>query len=52
MDDATFEELEPKLRARDDVFYQQWRGALSTLSDASATLRQASANASRCPTDA
>lgn len=41
MENATFEELEPKLRARDDVIYQTWREALSTLSDAPATLRQA-----------
>ena len=41
MDNATFEELEPKLRARDDVFYQRWQESLSTLSDAPATLRGA-----------
>ncbi|UUX59880.1 GNAT family N-acetyltransferase [Glutamicibacter halophytocola] len=41
MDVASFEELEPKLRARDDAFYQRWCEALSTLSDAPASIREA-----------
>lgn len=41
MESATFEELEPQLRARDDVIWQSWTGALSTLSDAPATVREA-----------
>lgn len=41
MDNATFEELEPQLPARDDVIFQTWREALSTLSDVPATFRDA-----------
>lgn len=41
MDKATFEELEPKLWAREDVIYQKWRAALRSLAGAPATLREA-----------
>lgn len=41
LETATFEELEPKLRARDDVVYQSWRSELSALSDAPVSLRGA-----------
>lgn len=41
IDNATFDELEPKIPAQRDTVYTAWREALSTLSDEPATLREA-----------